>query len=249
MSPDFLALDENLEISYDQIDPYGISETPFPINQAEWSMVATKFFFDMGTEFLAPASKSLVAILPRVYFRSQWTGMLWCYFEQYQLTFSEHKFASCETYVYSRSQYPLIDSRALVSLVRYIGLYFRAQHLKPSNLLGVFDLSCDWYICQAFVLFTARIDCWLWCRALSIFGIQPFLVYLMTRSLEFYSKKVVVTLIVNLVNVFLIYIGYVIAYDLFPLRIQKPSIAFHRVLACCMLNWNQKKEQFEGLVA
>ena len=137
MSPDFLALDENLEISYDQIDPYGISETPFPINQSEWSMVATNFFFDMGTEFLAPASKSLVAILPRVYFRSQWTGMLWCYFEQYQLTFSEHKFASCETYVYSRSQYPLIDSQALVSLVRYIGLYFRAQHLKPINLLGV----------------------------------------------------------------------------------------------------------------
>ena len=71
----------------------------------------------------------------------------------------------------------------------------------------------------------------------------------MTRSLEFYSKKVVVTLIVNLVNVFLIYIGYVIAYDLFPLRIQKPSIAFHRVLACCVLNWNQNKEQFEGVVA
>lgn len=228
---------------------YGGCEIPFRINQAERSKLTINIFPDMRVEVLAPASKSLDAILARVDRRAQWIVKQWRYFEQYQPAQPERRFVSGETHIYLGRQYRLKLEKATVSDVKLIGRYFRVQHFDTVDSSGISDLLRNWYIRHASALFTARADYWLSeCRALLLPEPPTLLVRPMTRRWGSCSKKGTITLNMDLVKVPLIYIDYVIVHELCHLKIHNHSPAFYRLLTRCLPDWKQRKERLEGFV-
>jgi predicted metal-dependent hydrolase len=226
---------------------YGNTEIPFGLQQSERSTLKIDVHPDLRVEVLAPANKSLEAILSRVERRAGWIAKQWRFFEQYQPKQPERRFVSGETHVYLGRQYRLKVVPAPVSAVKLSGRFFCVRNPDPADTTAIAGLLEDWYLRHALALFTTRAKTWIAeSRALGLRDYPTLVVRAMSRRWGSCSPKGTITLNVALVKVPLAFIDYVIVHELCHLKIHNHSPAFYRLLTRVMPDWRSRKERLEG---
>jgi len=203
---------------------------------------------DMRVEVLAPITSSVEQVLTRVERRAGWIQRQRRFFEQYQPKQPDRRYVSGETYVYLGRQYRLKVRAGLHGSVKLVGKYLYVTIVEREKASEVKRLLDQWYLDHAQRLFAHRLQhCLALARSLGLPSPPRVLVRKMTRRWGSCSRSDTVSLNVDLVQVPIHCIDYVIMHELCHLRVHDHSPRFYSLLTRCMPDWRQRKARLEAV--
>jgi predicted metal-dependent hydrolase len=194
---------------------------------------------DKGVTVLIPSSASndrVEAILRK---RVRWIRRQQREFERLPPAPPPRRWVAGETHRYLGRQYRLKLCSARQRSVKMMGRYFVVTLPSTGDRAGIQRLMMDWYRSHAYSLLKARVEKSLAATTWLDFSPPPITVRALTRRWGSATKGGQVTFNLDLVQLPLPCIDYVVAHELVHIKIPNHSPAFWRMLDRVMPDWRK----------
>jgi predicted metal-dependent hydrolase len=227
---------------------YGSQRIPYALSFRPRRQLAINVHPDLSVTVVAPESRSIEDVLPRVQRKAAWIAKQRRYFEQFQPLPHGRKYITGETHYYLGRQYRLKVEIGREEFVKLKGRFIYINGPKRFRTEKVQALLASWYRANAERIFHARLI-----RCLES-----------APSLQMPSPRIVIrsmgkrwgsctetgNLLINLelIKTPIDCIEYVITHELCHLRVHNHGAAYYRLLARCMPDWQRRKKRLDSFV-
>ena len=220
---------------------YAGQQVPVALEFGERRRLSISVHPDGSVTARAPADCSPQKALAHIERRRSWIAKQRRHFETYHPLPEPKRFISGETHLYLGRRYRLKVHHALDVEVKLVGRFLNVFVPEPEEPRCVRIALDAWYRAHAEPIFRDRMDRFLK-SAPSLGGLVPGLrLRRMTRRWGSCSRRGTITLSVELIQVPLHCIEYVIMHELCHLRVHDHSPAFFRLLGRYMPDWKKRK--------
>ncbi len=222
---------------------------PFRIVHRPRKDLAITVHPEMRLEVLAPEGARQGAVLARVQRRAAWIARQWRFFDQYQPSQPGPRYVSGETHLYLGRHYRLKVQEGSPEEVKLIGRFLHVRTAHRHDVVTVRTLLEGWYRNHAQRVFAERLKgCLESTRSLGLAMVPNLIVRKMAKRWGSCTRAGNILLNLDLVQVPVHCIDYVIVHELCHLKVHNHGKEFYRLLTRSLPDWEARKMRLESLV-
>ena len=228
---------------------FGQTEICYGVNYCDRKTLAIHVYPDGQVKVDAPKNASNQAIADKVRKKAPWIFKQKLQFESYPPALPQRQYISGETHRYLGRQYRLQINQGIMEQVKLMHGRLIVETVNPDKTEKIRTLLQDWYRLRAKAVFSERYDVCV--RQVARLGIEHqkgFQLRFMSKRWGSCTNQGNIILNPELIAAPKDCIDYVITHELCHLKERNHSLAFYKLLAAVMKDWELRRKRLNEMV-